>query len=204
MQQKACSFVIIYSGWLNSKKLQIQNGMKRFNNAILRGIFAVLLGIILVLWPEAAIIYIIMVIGAGFLLPGVFSIVNYLMRNKKDESVSPMFPLDGLGSVLLGAWLLAMPEFFVDIMMYILGAILLIAGLQQIITLISARKWKYVPMGYYVLPSIIFLVGLLILIYPMAVIANTLVIFGIAILFYGVNEIINWYKFRKQDYIQLD
>ena len=88
--------------------------------------------------------------------------------------------------------------------MYILGAILLIAGLQQIITLISARKWKYVPMGYYVLPSIIFLVGLLILIYPMAVIANTLVIFGIAILFYGVNEIINWYKFRKQDYIQLD
>ena len=197
MQQKACSFVIIYSGWLNSKKLQIQNGMKRFNNAILRGIFAVLLGIILVLWPEAAIIYIIMVIGAGFLLPGVFSIVNYLMRNKKDESVSPMFPLDGLGSVLLGAWLLAMPEFFVDILMYILGAILLIAGLQQIITLISARKWKYVPMGYYVLPSIIFLVGLLILIYPMAVIANTLVIFGIAILFYGVNEIINWYKFRK-------
>lgn len=204
MQQKACSFVIIYSGWLSSKKLQIQNGMKRFNNAILRGIFAVLLGIILVLWPEAAIIYIIMVIGAGFLLPGVFSIVNYLMRNKKDESVSPMFPLDGLGSVLLGAWLLAMPEFFVDILMYILGAILLIAGLQQIITLISARKWKYVPMGYYVLPSIIFLVGLLILIYPMAVIANTLVIFGIAILFYGVNEIINWYKFRKQDYIQLD
>ena len=204
MQQKACLFVIIYSGWLNSKKLQIQNGMKRFNNAILRGIFAVLLGIILVLWPEAAIIYIIMVIGAGFLLPGVFSIVNYLMRNKKDESVSPMFPLDGLGSVLLGAWLLAMPEFFVDILMYILGAILLIAGLQQIITLISARKWKYVPMGYYVLPSIIFLVGLLILIYPMAVIANTLVIFGIAILFYGVNEIINWYKFRKQDYIQLD
>lgn len=204
MQQKACSFVIIYSGWLNSKELQIQNGMKRFNNAILRGIFAVLLGIILVLWPEAAIIYIIMVIGAGFLLPGVFSIVNYLMRNKKDESVSPMFPLDGLGSVLLGAWLLAMPEFFVDILMYILGAILLIAGLQQIITLISARKWKYVPMGYYVLPSIIFLVGLLILIYPMAVIANTLVIFGIAILFYGVNEIINWYKFRKQDYIQLD
>lgn len=204
MQQKACSFVIIYSGWLNSKKLQIQNGMKRFNNAILRGIFAVLLGIILVLWPEAAIIYIIMVIGAGFLLPGVFSIVNYLMRNKKDESVSPMFPLDGLGSVLLGAWLLAMPEFFVDILMYILGAILLIAGLQQIITLISARKWKYVPMGYYVLPSIIFLVGLLMLIYPMVVIANTLVIFGIAILFYGVNEIINWYKFRKQDYIQLD
>ena len=37
--------------------------MRRFNNAVLRGIFAVLLGIILILWPEAAIIYIIMIIG---------------------------------------------------------------------------------------------------------------------------------------------
>ena len=131
--------------------------MKRFNSTILRGIFAVLLGIVLILWPEAAIIYIIMVIGAGFLLPGVFSIVSYLMRNKEDETVSPMFPLDGLGSLLLGAWLLAMPEFFVDILMYILGAILLIAGLQQIITLVAARKWKRVTVGYYVLPSLIFL-----------------------------------------------
>ena len=178
--------------------------MKRFNSTILRGIFAVLLGIVLILWPEAAIIYIIMVIGVGFLLPGVFSIVSYLMRNKEDETVSPMFPLDGLGSLLLGAWLLAMPEFFVDILMYILGAILLIAGLQQIITLVAARKWKRVTVGYYVLPSLIFLVGLLILIYPMRVIANTLVIFGVSILFYGANELINWYKFRKRDYIQLD
>ncbi len=178
--------------------------MKRWNSAVLRGVFAVLLGIVLILWPEAAIIYIIMVIGAGFLLPGVFSIVNYLMRSKEDAYVSPMFPLDGLGSLLLGAWLLAMPEFFVDILMYVLGAILMIAGLQQIVTLITARKWKYVPFGYYVLPSIIFLIGLLMLIYPMAVIANMLVLFGVSILFYGVNELINWYKFRKRDYIQLD
>ena len=38
----------------------------------------------------------------------------------------------------------------------------------------------------------------------MKVIEDTLVVFGAVILVYGVNELINWYKFKKNNYIQLD
>lgn len=178
--------------------------MRRTNIGILRGVLAIILGVVLVMWPEAAIIYMIMVIGACFLLPGIYSIVGYFLRNKENEVTSPMFPLDGLGSLLLGAWLLIMPHFFVNILMYLLGAVLVLAGIQQIATLIRARKWSIVPYGFYVLPSLILLVGILILVYPMDVMANTLTVFGVATLFYGFNELINWYKFRKRDYIQID
>lgn len=178
--------------------------MRRTNIGILRGVLAIILGVVLVMWPEAAIIYMIMVIGACVLLPGIYSIVGYFLRNKENEVTSPMFPLDGLGSLLLGAWLLIMPHFFVNILMYLLGAVLVLAGIQQIATLIRARKWSIVPYGFYVLPSLILLVGILILVYPMDVMANTLTVFGVATLFYGVNELINWYKFRKRDYIQID
>lgn len=178
--------------------------MRRTNIGILRGVLAIILGVVLVMWPEAAIIYMIMVIGACFLLPGIYSIVGYFLRNKENEVTSPMFPLDGLGSLLLGAWLLIMPHFFVNILMYLLGAVLVLAGIQQIATLIRACKWSIVPYGFYVLPSLILLVGILILVYPMDVMANTLTVFGVATLFYGVNELINWYKFRKRDYIQID
>lgn len=178
--------------------------MRRTNIGILRGVLAIILGVVLVMWPEAAIIYMIMVIGACFLLPGIYSIVGYFLRNKENEVTSPMFPLDGLGSLLLGTWLLIMPHFFVNILMYLLGAVLVLAGIQQIATLIRARKWSIVPYGFYVLPSLILLVGILILVYPMDVMANTLTVFGVATLFYGVNELINWYKFRKRDYIQID
>lgn len=178
--------------------------MRRTNIGILRGVLAIILGVVLVMWPEAAIIYMIMLIGACFLLPGIYSIVGYFLRNKENEVTSPMFPLDGLGSLLLGAWLLIMPHFFVNILMYLLGAVLVLAGIQQIATLIRARKWSIVPYGFYVLPSLILLVGILILVYPMDVMANTLTVFGVATLFYGVNELINWYKFRKRDYIQID
>lgn len=178
--------------------------MRRTNIGILRGVLAIILGVVLIMWPEAAIIYMIMVIGACFLLPGIYSIVGYFLRNKENEVTSPMFPLDGLGSLLLGAWLLIMPHFFVNILMYLLGAVLVLAGIQQTATLIRARKWSIVPYGFYVLPSLILLVGILILVYPMDVMANTLTVFGVATLFYGVNELINWYKFRKRDYIQID
>lgn len=178
--------------------------MRRTNIGILRGVLAIILGVVLVMWPEAAIIYMIMVIGACFLLPGIYSIVGYFLRNKENEVTSPMFPLDGLGSLLLGAWLLIMPHFFVNILMYLLGAVLVLASIQQIATLIRARKWSIVPYGFYVLPSLILLVGILILVYPMDVMANTLTVFGVATLFYGINELINWYKFRKRDYIQID
>ena len=178
--------------------------MRRTNIGILRGALALILGFVLIMWPEAAIIYMIMVIGACFLLPGIYSIVGYFLRNKEDEVTPPLFPLDGLGSLLLGGWLLLMPNFFVNILMYVLGAILVIAGLQQMVWLISARKWRTVGITFYILPSLILLTGILILVYPMGVIANTLMLFGIAILVYGANELVNWFKFRKYKYIQLD
>ena len=109
-----------------------------------------------------------------------------------------MFPIDGAGSILFGAWLVVMPTFFVNILMYILGALLVIAGVQQIGMLVSARKWSVVPFGFYVMPALILLTGIMIIAYPFGAAANTFVIFGVASIFYGVIELLNWYKFRQK------
>lgn len=119
--------------------------MKHFDGAILRAVISVLLGIVLILWPAAAVLYIIMLIGAGFLLPGVISIVSYFLRDKSNDTISRMFPLAGLGSVLLGAWLILMPGFFVNILMFVLGGVLLIAGIEQFATLIFSPEIRTCP-----------------------------------------------------------
>lgn len=170
--------------------------MKTINNSILRSIFAMMLGFVLVLWPEAAIIYLVITIGILFILPGLFSLLSYFTRDKSDN---PMFPIEGAGSILFGAWLVIMPTFFVNILMYILGGLLVIAGIQQVLMLISARKWNRVPMGFYLIPALILITGILILTYPFGTAANTFVIFGIASLFYGACELVGWYKFRKRN-----
>ena len=166
--------------------------MKSLNGSVLRCIFAIVLGLVLVLWPEAAVTYLVITIGICFIIPGLFSLLNYFTREKVEGEPSPMFPIDGAGSILFGAWLVIMPQFFVSILMYVLGALLVLAGAQQLISLVSARKWSTVSYVFYIIP------GIMILAYPFGAAANTFVIFGVACLIYGISELINWYKFSKR------
>ena len=173
--------------------------MKSLNGSVLRCIFAIVLGLVLVLWPEAAVTYLVITIGICFIIPGLFSLLNYFTREKVEGEPSPMFPIDGAGSILFGAWLVIMPQFFVSILMYVLGALLVLAGAQQLISLVSARKWSTVSYVFYIIPSLILITGIMILAYPFGAAANTFVIFGVACLIYGISELINWYKFSKRE-----
>lgn len=172
--------------------------MKTISNSVFRSVFAILLGLVLVLWPEATIIYLVMTIGICFILPGIFTLVSYFMRDKGEFAPAVRFPLEGAGSILLGTWLVITPAFFVNILMYILGALLLLAGLQQIIMLIRARKWSTVPFGFYLMPLLIFITGITILAYPFGAAANVFVVFGAASIVYGAIELLNEYKFGKR------
>lgn len=120
----------------------------------MRSVFAIVLGLILVLWPAATINYLVIVIGVLFLVPGLIAMIGYLMRDK-ERYPDAAFPIEGAGSALFGLWLIVMPAFFVNILMYVLGALLVIAGIQQIASLASARRWTQVPGFFYVVPVLI-------------------------------------------------
>lgn len=172
--------------------------MNIVNNSILRSILAVILGVLLIMWPEIAITYLVIAVGIFFIIPGLYSIVTYIFRDKEMNAYSSFFPVIGAGSLLFGIWLVAMPNFFVGIFMYILGALLILAGIQQISMLVKVRKWSKVPFGYYIMPLIILIIGVMILFYPFQAATNTFIIFGVAILIYGISELVNWYKFRRK------
>ena len=129
--------------------------MKTMNYSIIRCICALVLGVLLVAWPEAAILYLVITIGALFLVPGLFSVFGYLTRGKQNGM---SFPIAGLGSLLFGLWLMIMPAFFVGILMYVLGAVLVLAGISQIVNLSAARSWTVVPGGFFVVPVLVLIV----------------------------------------------
>ena len=76
--------------------------MRSINGAVLRSAFAMVLGFVLVLWPEAAITYLVITIGILFILPGLFAILSYFTRPKNENGEKPMFPIEAAGSVLFG------------------------------------------------------------------------------------------------------
>ena len=49
------------------------------------------------------------------------------------------FPVEGVGSLLFGLWLIIMPGFFADLLTFVLGFILVMGGVQQIASLSAAR-----------------------------------------------------------------
>lgn len=171
--------------------------MKRVDATLLRSVFAIVLGLVLILWPGDAINYLVIVIGVLFIVPGVVSLIGYFRSKSKDVGLAPNFPIEAAGSVLFGLWLVSMPAFFVNILMYVLGVLLILAGIQQIVSLTSARKWTSVPVAFYIFPVLILICGVVILARPFAVATSAFMFLGIVSLVYGAGELFGWYRFGR-------
>ena len=170
--------------------------MKMMNYGMMRCISAVAIGVLLMVWPEAAIIYLVIAIGAMFFLPSLFSLVGYFMKGRQ---LGMYFPIISLGSLLFGLWLMVSPAFFVGILMYVLGVVLVFAGISQIANLLNARSHTVVPLGYYIMPVLILLAGIVVLANPFAAASVPFIILGVSSAIYGITELINIYKFRKKE-----
>ena len=158
------------------------------NYSIIRCICALVIGVLLVAWPEAAILYLVITIGVLFLVPGLFSLSGYLIRGKQDGS---RFPIAGLGSLLFGLWLMIMPAFFVGILMYVLGAVL-------VVNLSAARSWTVVPGGFFVIPVLVLIAGIVVLFNPFTAAAVPFIILGVSSIVYGLSDLINIIRFRQK------
>ena len=97
--------------------------MKTMNYSLIRILFALVIGLVLVIWPNAAASYIVITVGVAFLIPGVISLFGYFGRKRPEGEAAPRFPIEGIGSLLFGLWLIVMPEFFADVLMFLLGFI---------------------------------------------------------------------------------
>lgn len=184
--------------------------MKILQSSIFRAICAIAVGAMLIKNPDSTVKGITIAIGVLFLVSGVISCVAYFnaRMHKSENEVydadgkllvggKPMFPIVGLGSVILGFVLALMPGAFVTSLMYVLGAIILLGALNQFLVLIQARKFAVLPVWFWGGPTLILLVGLFVMIKPMETAGLPLLIIGWCLLFYGVTECINAFKIHQ-------
>ncbi len=170
--------------------------MKTLNYSFVRTVCALVIGLVLVLWPDAASDYIVITIGILFMIPGLIGLINYFAV-KSRHTVVRGFPIQSIGSLLFGLWLLIMPAFFADILMFVLGVLLMAGGIQQLVHLVVARRWIEVPGVFYILPVLIVIAGGVILFNPTAARHTTLIMIGIASMVYALGELIAWFRFLR-------
>ncbi|MCD8297374.1 MAG: DUF308 domain-containing protein [Prevotella sp.] len=185
--------------------------MKVLQSSVFRAICAIVVGILLIRNPDSTVTGITIAIGAMFFISGAISCATYFAaKSRKEENIEeynaqgqlitpikPVFPIVGLGSVLLGLILMLLPDVFVKWLMYVLGAILLLGAINQFMALISANKVSRIPLWFWICPIIILLTGLFVILKPMETAGLPLIIIGWCLLLYGVSECINAIKINN-------
>ena len=126
--------------------------MKLIKTSFFRAITAVIVGVLLIMYREETITWLTISIGILFFLSGLITcIIYFVTRNaessemnldsaKSTPTFTPSFLLVGMGSLLLGLILALMPNSFVNWMVYILGALLILGAIGQYVLLASIVK----------------------------------------------------------------
>lgn len=175
-----------------------------FKAAVIRACLAILFGIVLIVWPEKALKYIVMSIGGVFFFTGLAAFI-VTSRNRGDTNQS-MLPVTGVGSMVLGVILFCIPLTFTAVLVFLLGLILIVVAFGQFFTLSAARQLGVVAGINYLYPTLIMLAGFIILFNPYEmmnkVAGGASVIFGVMAVFYGITNLWNnylLYKYRRSN-----
>ena len=99
--------------------------------------------------------------------------------------------------VLFGLLVFLFPGFFLSLIAFLFGGVLLIAGLSQVIGLYQSSKYAPVGGGMYIVPVAITVCGIALFFSPRASTEMLTMIFGAAVALYGISELVAVWKLRK-------
>lgn len=173
--------------------------MKSSSFAVIGCLCVLAVGILLIAYPGVVANYLVVTIGILFLIPGVigmYSCLRTLLKQEEDKRkvVAPL--IVSVGSLLFGLWLIIMPQFFIGIMMYVLGVVLVLCGLSQLIRFVSVRQSCHVPFLLYVIPVLEFSVGLVVLFNPFATAEVPFIVLGAAFVVYALTDLLRILRYK--------
>lgn len=167
-----------------------------YKRTAVKSVIVILLGLVLVIWPTEVLNSMVKIIGGVFCVTGIVSfLVSY--RNREERSAMNMSSFNGIGSIILGLLLFFMADFFTDMLMYVLGFLLIVAGIGQLVVLTSARRWGSLSPVSYIFPVLILIAGVIVIANPFETKESFVILFGIMSIFYGVTDLINQYHINK-------
>lgn len=200
--------------------------MKIIQYSVFRALCAIAVGALLVKYREDMVEWMTIAIGVLFFLSGLTAMIASITKKKvaKEElqtsdstelaesDNSQVSDLNaqtterngwgwgafvGLGCMILGLILALMPQTFVHFLVYIISAFLIIGAIQQFVTLAVARRDASVGFFYWVMPTLLLIVGGIALFKPTTFATAPLFFIGWFLMIYGVVECINALKARS-------
>lgn len=190
--------------------------MKHLRNFLVRSLCAIGAGVLLIQFNNNAIEWFTIACGTLFFISGLISCAFYLgqrthigkhqmydTEGNLVEEKSPVFPLVGIGSIVLGAILVFMRNNFESYGLYVLAGLLILGALSQYLSLARARKYCSIGAFYWIVATILLLIGMIAILKRAWLVEHELTIIGLSFLVYGVLELIVGFQiYRAQRRIE--
>lgn len=153
-------------------------------HALLRNASLLLLGVLLVTFSADAPKWIVMGCGILFMLPGLVTMLAIF--TDRDTVYMPMVPFTAGGSILFGIYLLCFPDSFIEFLLYALAGVLILFGTTGCLSVWRIRRIDTsVSAWHYLFPVLLFVAGILVLVFWHEVATLPFLIMGYALIIYA-------------------
>ena len=170
-------------------------GYKNKFSGLLRALIAIAIGVIMVVSKADAMVMAVRIVAAFLLASGVVSlVVGY--KNKQNNQL-PLMGVNGVVDIIIALLVFSFPSFVAGLIVYLIGFALLAFGLFQLIALASANRVMKVGLGAFIMPVLVLLAGAFLLARPTFIGTAVGTVAGIALIVYGVSELLSTWKMRK-------
>lgn len=165
---------------------------------LLRGLVAIIFGILVLVWPGATTLVLIILFGAFALVDGVFSLVASIMAAKRGEKWASQLLL-GLVGILIGVVVLARPGVGILAVLLVIAIWAIITGFISLFTAIELpREVK----GRWVLGLagvLAIIVGILLIAFPIEGVFAVVLFIGILAIILGLLNFVLGFMVRKME-----
>jgi uncharacterized membrane protein HdeD (DUF308 family) len=163
---------------------------------LLRGILAIVFGIIALVWPGWTILALIYVFGAYALIDGVMAVINSI----QDRGTSSNWWLQlirGIVGIIIGLLVFFWPGLTVIMLFTLIGIWALVVGVFELLAAFvlpggHGLEWSFVLGG---ILSII--LGLLFIRHPIAAMLSLVWVLGIFAIAYGLVQLVHAFQYRS-------
>lgn len=168
-----------------------------YKGRLIFGILAVVIGIIALVYPGGTLKVIIILLGIFALLNGLSILFNAFSQKSKDTHEL----LVGILYVVLGLIMIIASFAFLDVLMYILAAFLIIFGLFQLYEMwpIAKDSLKGEKLYNLVIAIIAIVLGIVIIVYPGLAANIVMMIIGAFLIIIGLINLLGAYQMKKSN-----
>jgi uncharacterized membrane protein HdeD (DUF308 family) len=167
---------------------------------LILGLVAAVIGVIVIVWPEATVKVVAVLFGINLLIYGVMRVIQAILAPVDSVALRILYGLLGVVSIVIGVLCLRNLLQTVTVIVLLVGLSWLISGIIELIVTLSSSgppsQWTghtAVELGAGIIAV---LAGLVVLAYPKVSLGTLVVLLGISLLVYGVVSIFAAFRLR--------